>query len=87
MWTGGPLMSSASINRLGSLAGTVTAQSLLALLVTSVKRIAFWTAIALPFLHVSLLTTGLDSPETQIAFVALVALNVGALLLGHPHNR
>jgi len=80
-------MSSASINRLGSLAGIVTVQSLLAVLVGAVKRIAFWTAIALPFLHVSLLSTGLESPETQIAFVVLVALNVGALLLGHPHNR
>jgi hypothetical protein len=80
-------MSSASINRLGSLAGTVTVQSLLAFLVGSVKRVAFWTAVALPFLHLSLLTTGLESTETQIAFVVLVTLNVCALLVGHPHQR
>lgn len=80
-------MSSASINRLGSVAGMVTLQSLFAFLATSVKRVAFWTAIALPFLHVSLLTTGLESTETQIAFALLVTLNICALLVGHPHRR
>lgn len=80
-------MSSASINRLGSLAGTVTVQTLLALLVTSVKRVAFWTAVTLPFLHLSLLSTGLESRETQIVFVALVTLNICALLVGHPYRR
>lgn len=50
--------------------------------------IAFWTAIALPFLHLPLLfTTGLSSSAAQTAFLALVALNVAALLVGHPHAR
>ena len=49
---------------------------------------AFWAAIALPFLHVPLVvTTGLSSTSTTTAFVALVTLNVLALLVGHSHSR
>lgn len=49
---------------------------------------AFWTAVALPFLHLPLLLlTGLSSRSTTVAFVGLLALNVVALLVGHPHCR
>jgi hypothetical protein len=34
-----------------------------------------------------LLATGLSSQSTTMAFVGLLALNVVALLLGHPHSR
>jgi len=80
-------MSSASISRLGSVASTNRLRSVLAFLIASVKRFAFWTAIALPFLHLSLLSTGLGSTEKQTAFALLVALNVCALLVGHRHRR
>jgi hypothetical protein len=49
---------------------------------------AFWAAIALPFLHVPLLLlTGLSSSSTATAYVVLLAVNVVALLVGHPHSR
>jgi hypothetical protein len=50
--------------------------------------VAFWAAIALPFLHLPLLaTTGLDSSTTAAAFAALLVLNVVALIVGHSHDR
>ena len=54
---------------------------------TGITTVAFWTAIILPFLHVPLLLSGLQRSSVQLAFVALVALNVVALLLGQPHRR
>lgn len=57
-------------------------------LLRPVTGAAFWAAIALPFLHVPLLmTTGLSSQSTATAFVALLALNIVALLVGHPYSR
>lgn len=51
------------------------------------KWVAFWAAVVLPFLHLPLLATGLDSESSTLAFLALVGLNVLALYVGHPHNR
>lgn len=56
--------------------------------VSPVTGAAFWSAIALPFLHVPLLlVTGLSAQNTTTAFLALLGLNVLALLVGHPHYR
>ena len=56
--------------------------------VTPVTAAAFWSAVALPFLHLPLLLlTGLSSQSTTTAFLALIALNVVALLVGHPYYR
>lgn len=56
--------------------------------VEPITGVAFWAAVALPFLHLPLLlATGLSSSGTATAFVALVALNVLALLVGHSHYR
>jgi len=81
-----PRMSSSSITEPRSLVGTFDAYSLLRVVLSPIKRIAFWTAIVLPFLHLSLLTTGLDSQSTVLAFSLLVTLNVFALVVGHPHG-
>lgn len=53
---------------------------------TGVTRVAFYTAIVLPFLHVPLLATGLDSMAATTAFAALVALNVIAAIVGQSHH-
>jgi len=54
--------------------------------VAPITATAFWAAIALPFLHLPLLlATGLSSEPYTGAFVALLALNVVALFVGHPH--
>jgi len=55
-------------------------------LVSAVQGIAFWTAIALPFLYLPLLITGLNSGATRIAFVVLVVFNAVTLLVGHTHR-
>jgi hypothetical protein len=49
-----------------------------------VQRAAFWAAIALPFLHLPLLVTGLESEGKTLAFALLIVLNVVALVAGHP---
>ncbi|AUG47943.1 MULTISPECIES: hypothetical protein [Haloarcula] len=54
--------------------------------VSAVRGIAFWTAIALPFLYLPLLVTGLHSGATRTAFVALVVCNAVSLLVGHSHG-
>jgi hypothetical protein len=49
--------------------------------------VAFWSAIALPFLHLPLLfVTGLSTPTQTVAFLALLALNVVAILAGHSYH-
>jgi hypothetical protein len=59
----------------------------LALVVQQVKQLAFWAAIVLPVLHLSLLATGLESRLMTLAFLGLVGLNVCALWLGHQYGR
>ena len=53
---------------------------------SAVRGFAFWTAIALPFLYLPLLITGLNTGATRIAFVALVVCNVVTLFIGHAHR-
>jgi hypothetical protein len=50
------------------------------------RVVGFWTAVALPALHVPLLLSGLDGRADALAFAALVALNGLALWLGHGHD-
>ncbi len=52
-----------------------------------IEAIAFWTAIALPFLYVPLLFMGLESTGELAVFFGLVALNGVAFIVGHRHNR
>lgn len=47
----------------------------------------FWSAIALPFLYVPLLVTGIESMNQFVAVLVLVAFNVLALFAGHNHRR
>jgi hypothetical protein len=57
------------------------------LIARPIKLFAFWAAIVLPFMHLSLLATGLNSQSMTAAFVGLVALNVCTLWIGHPYGR
>jgi hypothetical protein len=70
-------MSSSSITDPGAFLGVVRERSVPALLVRPV---------VLPFIHLPLLATGLDSQSMTVAFLALVALNVVAILLGQPDS-
>lgn len=79
-------MSSSTIPELTA-AVTDEQDSLRSLVVRPVEGAAFWAAVALPFLHLPLLATGLESPSITLAFLLLVGLNVFALLVGHRHGR
>jgi hypothetical protein len=52
-----------------------------------VRTLAFWIAIALPFLHVPLLLAGVGSPARLQAYLGLLAMNVVALRVGHDYGR
>ncbi|CCQ33777.1 hypothetical protein HLRTI_001696 [Halorhabdus tiamatea SARL4B] len=52
-----------------------------------VQGVAFWAAIALPFLQVPLLLSGLGESTTLLAFLALLAINVLALYVGHTYGQ
>jgi hypothetical protein len=54
--------------------------------VRPVTTAAFWMAVVLPFVHLPLLVTGLETTQTQTAFAALLALNVLAAVVGHHHG-
>jgi VIT1/CCC1 family predicted Fe2+/Mn2+ transporter len=54
---------------------------------TLVRAIAFWTAVLLPLVYVPLLATGLDSVPMALTFVALMTVNVCALVVGQPYGR
>jgi len=45
----------------------------------------FWAAIVLPVTYLPLLAGGLGGTEALV-FVALVALNAGAFVVGHDHD-
>jgi hypothetical protein len=56
-------------------------------ILTPVRGMAFWTAITLPFLYLPLLAYGLESSATRLAFLALVACNAVALVVGHSYSQ
>ncbi|SNZ05580.1 hypothetical protein SAMN06269185_0896 [Natronoarchaeum philippinense] len=55
--------------------------------VAPIRMIGFWSAVALPFLHVPLLATGLEGSQQTVTFLSLLALNLLALLVGYPHRQ
>ena len=61
-------------------------RSLVELFTGPLKRLAFYAAIVLPFLHLPLLATGLQSETVTIAFGTLLVLNVAALAVGHYYD-
>lgn len=51
------------------------------------RAVAFWLAIALPFLYLPLLAGGLDGKAEAFAFVGLMVVNLVALVVGHEYGR
>ena len=49
--------------------------------------LSFWVAIALPFVHLPLLSQGLGDPEVTLTFLLLLAVNVCALYVGHDYKQ
>ena len=52
-----------------------------------VQFVSFWAAIALPFLHVPLLMSGLGGLNVTVAFLGLLVANLVALYVGHGYNQ
>jgi len=50
-----------------------------------IRAISFWIAVALPFLYLPLLAMDLSSQPVIGAFLALLLCNAVTLLIGHPH--
>lgn len=50
------------------------------------RILAFWSAIALPFLYVPLLIGGLEGGQATV-FTGLLLLNALALVVGHGHRQ
>ena len=68
-------------------AQTLDRQTLSRAATRTLEAIAFWCAIALPFLYVPLLfVDGLGTGSHVNAFLALLALHVVAVVVGHRHG-
>jgi len=78
-------MSSSSVNELFALVDEAV-PSVGRSLAAPLRGLAFWAAIALPFLYVPLLVSGLESSAVRTAFAVLVAGNVVTLLIGHSYS-
>jgi len=79
-------MSSSSVNELFALVDDAV-PSVGRTLVAPIRGVAFWTAVALPFLYLPLLATGLQSSAVRTAFGVLVLANIVTLLVGHSYAR
>jgi hypothetical protein len=66
--------------------GTTTLATLSSLATATVRTFAFWLAVVLPLAYLPLLADGITGGEL-VPFVALLAANVVALLLGHDYAR
>lgn len=51
-----------------------------------VRALAFWGAIALPFVYLPLLAFGLETPTQARAFIGLVGAHVLALFVGRSYS-
>lgn len=56
-------------------------------LTTPVEMVSFWLAVALPFLYLPLLVTGVTTDGELLSVLVLLALNVVALVAGHGHRN
>lgn len=54
-------------------------------IVSPIRALSFWIAVALPFLYIPLLAMDLSSRPVIGAFLALLLCNAVTLLIGHSH--
>lgn len=54
--------------------------------VAPLRQLGFWSAIALPFLYVPLVATGLQDQSEVLVFLALLVANVLAVAVGHSYT-
>ncbi|WP_435359827.1 hypothetical protein [Haloarchaeobius sp. DFWS5] len=56
-------------------------------LLAPLRTASFWLAVTLPFAHLSLLASGIETPAETQAFLVLLSLNLLALVAGHGYQR
>lgn len=61
--------------------------SMIAQIARSLEAVAFWSAIALPFLYVPLLVNGVGTSAQLTAFLTLLAFHALAIVGGYRYNR
>lgn len=71
----------APADRIRSLLGTARDH-----VIEPVRVIGFWSAIALPFMYVPLLATGIDTAPEAAVFFGLLAANLVAIAVGHSYD-
>ncbi len=74
------------VPRLHELVDAWPPQRSLEVVAAPLRFIAFWAAVALPFLYLPLLVGGLRGQQVTV-FVGLLFANVVALVIGHEHGR
>jgi len=52
----------------------------------TVRRLAFWAAVILPFVLVVLVVSGMETRLETTLFTGLLALNGIAVVVGHEHE-
>lgn len=63
------------------------AEPLIATIARPLEAVAFWSAIALPFLYVPLLLNGVGTTAQLTAFLTLLVLHALTIVGGHRYNR
>lgn len=74
------------VSRLREVVQSASLQRGVNLVAAPLRFVAFWAAIALPFLYLPLFFSGLDGQETLV-FGLLLAANAVALVVGHGHRQ
>ena len=73
-------------SRLGDVFSTDALRSGVEIVTTPLRFVAFWAAVALPFLYVPLLFGGLQG-EQMVAFIVLLGAHFLALVAGHGYSQ
>ena len=73
-------------SRLADVSSADVLRSGVEIVTTPFRFVAFWAAVALPFLYVPLLFGGLQG-EQAAAFVSLVGAHLLALIVGHGYSQ
>ena len=55
-------------------------------LLKPIEAVGFWAAVALPFLYVPLLATGIEEESSQLAALLLIGMHVAALVVGRRYK-
>lgn len=81
-----PTTVSPNTSRLGDVFSADVLRSGVEIVTTPFRFVAFWAAVALPFLYVPLLFGGLQGEQTS-AFVGLLGAHLLALVVGHGYSQ